>query len=1030
MKHTVIFKDIENHWDNALPLGNGVLGAMLYYEQDRLFVPLNHYEVYYNIDDSVLPSSTAEADQALIDKATETLGTPEFPYGKLHAERRKVADENAVEGAPFCEYRVTRQQATDVANYGIATLKNSYPMTGDLSYSFSPLLKGGEHTLSLDVEAAAVSLSLTAGEKRVHMRTVALRQDAILTEITASEPWLVTTLDISFPTCRAGNPPAVSFRAIDESSFVYTAKRELAPSGKPFTFCGVIRLLGATAALTSNGCDASLRILSAATDFSVLTGIFTEWQYASPCESGLSKIEEWESAICALKTEHAEYWRAFFEKAALVLPDKFLENVYYVNLYALDSCSGRGGVMKHHACGLNGLWAIKHPNLWGSMWYWDVNIQASFAGVFAGNRLELAKAFSDGLQTYITKAERFALEHHGIPGISLDYPYPFYYSIWPWCAQYLWFYYEYSKDTEYLRNEAYPLFLRLCEFAIGLFQWDDEAGYYRVYPDVSPEQGPLAHDTTATVSAVKYMLKFTLEAARILSDDAPILACVRQLYEHLPPYSVAKEGMWGTPLKDSPDAPENMWLRHPMTLMPIYPTGEIDPLTSDEEQLKIASDTVDFVFDRSEIGVFQGSWLAASAARLGRGNDAIRALYERGLDHMLRTNGLTAEATDRFMNYCLIGREPLYYPCMMEFTGEMLAAVEEMLIGSYNGVIRVFPAIPNGEPQYADAYRYGYPIQEHRHRHAEYPAWQNVRFDRLLAKGAFEVSAALTEGKLTYIKVFSKKGGRVCLTSPFLTQDYNVYLNGACVSVARNGDLLAFDTVEGGEYLVSLTPEIAPHAEEGQSTAPLMHTTAMKRRIFIGEDPDTAYYRALDGATRAWLVGNLPHVNHTLYKFDMGATEKKAYWTDFHAQAHCDPGRTIKCVDFIRIAGDTVAFTPKQGFGFARAEGISVVERQGPDLLRRDFLEGTSPAEFIIEAPRGQYELFCVSGDDEEASLTRLETQQGFVAGGEEIKAGHYQCETVPVIQKRDEPIRLRVSTAEGKKWKLNLIILNVHKGY
>ena len=54
MKHSVLFQNADNHGDNALPLGNGVFGAMLYYEDGTLHMPLNHYEVYYNIGDSVV----------------------------------------------------------------------------------------------------------------------------------------------------------------------------------------------------------------------------------------------------------------------------------------------------------------------------------------------------------------------------------------------------------------------------------------------------------------------------------------------------------------------------------------------------------------------------------------------------------------------------------------------------------------------------------------------------------------------------------------------------------------------------------------------------------------------------------------------------------------------------------------------------------------------------------------------------------------------------------------------------------------
>ena len=130
--------------------------------------------------------------------------------------------------------------------------------------------------------------------------------------------------------------------------------------------------------------------------------------------------------------------------------------------------------MRHHACGLSGLWTVRHPNLWGSMWYWDVNIQAAFAGVFSSNRLELAKVFSDGLLSYVDVAKKHAKNVHNAGGIAGDYPYSFYYSYWPWCAQYLWYLYEYSLDKEYLEKEAFPVFVGLCEFFADIFKFEGE----------------------------------------------------------------------------------------------------------------------------------------------------------------------------------------------------------------------------------------------------------------------------------------------------------------------------------------------------------------------------------------------------------------------------------------------------------------------------------------------------------------------------------------------------------------------------
>ena len=54
--HQILFKNCENSWKNALPLGNGVFGAMAFYKDNALSLPMNHYEIYYTISDSVLPA--------------------------------------------------------------------------------------------------------------------------------------------------------------------------------------------------------------------------------------------------------------------------------------------------------------------------------------------------------------------------------------------------------------------------------------------------------------------------------------------------------------------------------------------------------------------------------------------------------------------------------------------------------------------------------------------------------------------------------------------------------------------------------------------------------------------------------------------------------------------------------------------------------------------------------------------------------------------------------------------------------------
>ena len=1024
MSHFITFDNQENHWDNALPFGNGIFGCMLFYEREKLHMPMNHYEVYYNISDTVLPDDIL----ASLPECT----TP----GELHKRCLERANANIPpKGEPHCLYRTDRDLAFREKNFGIAELSNTYPQTGELIFSFSKYLEKSKHKLSLCVEDARGELSVAKADKSVKIEAIVSRRDCIINKISQSENGLLDEITVFFPDYRETNSNGstfgehkVTYEQVDRETVIYTVTYPLSDK-KSFAFSGVLRFIGAECEVSeTRDNSAVLKIRNAKKKFSLLTGIFTEWNYPDTKASALLKINEFSKDKHSLTAEHHKYWKEFFSRSSISIPDKFLEKVYIINQYALDCCSGRDGIMKHHACGLNGLWAIRHPNIWGSMWYWDVNIQAAFAGVFSSNRLELAKVFSDGLLSYQKLAKDSARREHGLSGVASDYPYSFYYSCWMWCAQYLWFLYEYSLDKEYLKTYAYPLFLKLCEFALGVFEYDKDTDTYNVYPDISPEQGPLAHNTVITVACTKYLFKFTLEAAKILGDTTAILEEIKKVLPKLPEYPITSSGKYGMRFKDSFDAPDNLWLRHPSLLMPVFPVGEFD-IESDDKTKEIILNTLDFLEENCEIGIFGGSWIAAAAARLGKGQMALRVLYERGIDHMLRTNGLSAEDTERFTNFCLIGRQPLYYPCMMEFTGEMLAAVNEMLLQSHNGVVRVFPALPDGKRDFGRSIRNGDSISEYTERFTDYDAWNDVRFDKLLAKGAFEISALLKAGNLEFILVHSKKGEKIKITSPYLTDEFYVFSESDNVSFIERDNIISFETEAGKSYIISKHPDInATVCDNSPDNGIITHITHTRRKISIGENPETDYQRKLDKFTRDSYLGNVRMANRTVYKFDFTNEFEKKYSDFFPIQCYVNQGHHMNTLDFFRIGSNE--FTNKRGFGFSSSERIRISSSPAPDALRMDFAEGESDTEFIIDAPRGQYELLIISGDSKEDSVTIATCENSRKIGGKVIPKGEYQCEIIPIIQEYDEPIRIKISTRPGYHWKLNSIMMNLVRGY
>lgn len=1014
--HRIVFEGVENDWHNALPLGNGKMGAMVFRKGTNLHLALNHYDCYYDNAVGFLDPARKEADYDELCKLT-THNRAQKDYERTHY----LNTLNPLSGKERPHYQTV-----------------SYPMAGEVVIQFSEKVDTCSSALSLEIEEAKVVFQAGRGKECIRLEAfVPDGKDGVLICLRQDTAGLWERADLIMPSAKGltnvFTPDKMTqdngkdhydkngIKENDDNNVIFLGKAVLsAPKNCGRISCSGIELAGGEEIVLAAGVLQSVGKIAEQNAF-------------------LLKNRQ------ALAEAHRRKWKDFW-KSRVTLPDRFLETLWHESIYLLECSSGRGGKYSSQVCGLCGLWDIRRPNLWGSMWYWDVNIQTVFQGVFTANQLQLARDFCDAYLSYEEEIRDYTRRIYKREGWALDYPHPLYNCIQPWCAGFLWDYYAYSGDREFLEKKAYPVFREQTAFFEFLAK-EDEAGFLHIDPDISPEQGPVTRDSVITLACIKRLLKAGIQSALVLGRPEAERKEMEDLLRRIPPYpETANQKRF----KDSALVQEDIFFRHPSILMPVFPAGEITGERTDGRYEK-AVETLKYAANHTEIGTFGFSWLASSAAALGKGDSALQLLYGKGLDHILHSNGLGYEESERFINYCHITKPANYLPPMCEAAGGIVSTVNSMLLSvGEQDAIRIFPALPEGKRGILSAgfqyqkdeisERYGWEASEKsaeknvekQEEEGGNSAWKEVGFRGLLAPGGFEISAVRRDGLTAWLQVFSKEGGIVRLYVPEELSD-----TGKEYLLERKllpGEILCLGSAqeEENQRKKAAGKTDNDREETGEQECSCSQRGVLTRtsgetgrRIFLGENRHTAFYKAWDSFTCPYILGDTRQQQMTPYIFDFTVSREAKSYQDVYQRQYF---KSQKCPLYAAgpIPVGVTEFQARIGYGFDCAEGLEIKSRKGPDDIRKDFIQGSIRREFLIELPKGRYNLLLISGDEEEASYTVTGLPgNGLKLKGLTLAAGRYQCRILPVFHDEDGVLRISLDTKAGKKWKLNGLLVN-----